>query len=120
MDNTLFGIPLALWAMICLGIAAVYYYIWPRPHPRRATPRTTWRHVVLRYFHALVWVLLAAGCFAGMAGLSTLGLLLALAALPTYAIFLVTLLRDRQVELREVAAASAAAKAANTTAPKQP
>lgn len=117
MDNTLFGIPLALWAMICLGIAAVYYYIWPRPHLRRATPRTTWRHLVLRYAHALVWVLLAAGCFVGMAGFSTLGLLLALAALPAYAIFLVTLLRDRQDELREVAAAAAAA---NTTAPKQP
>lgn len=110
MDNTLFGIPLLYWGILCIGIGVVYLYLWPRPHPRRRTPRSRWRNLVLRYGHALVWFLLAAGCLAGGAGADTLGMLLALAALPIYLIFLGTMLNDRQFELREVAVPGTTAK----------
>ena len=99
MDNTLFGIPLAFWGVGCLMIAVVYYQIWPMPNPKRIQPRTTWQHVVLRYFHSLVWVLLAAGCFLGGFGYGMVGLVLASLSVPTYIVFLVMLLQDRQREL---------------------
>ena len=68
LGNTLFGIPLVFWGMGCLAIAVAYYRIWPQPGPKRSLPRTQWQHIVLRYFHSLVWVLLAAGCFLAGAG----------------------------------------------------
>ena len=117
MDNTLFGIPLALWGVGCLVIAVVYYQIWPMPNPKRLEPRTTWQHMVLRYFHSLVWVLLAAGCFLGGFGYSMVGLVLASLAIPTYIVFLVVLLQDRQ---RELAAQAEARRLAKGTAAPDP
>ena len=95
MDNTLLGIPLVVWGVLCLGIGVAYYYIWPQPNPKRAEPRTRWQHIVLRYFHMLVWVLLAGGCFLAGLGLNVLGGLVAFLALPAYIYFLVVLLQDR-------------------------
>jgi hypothetical protein len=102
LGNTLLGIPLLFWGTGCLAIAFAYYRLWPQPSPKRTQPRTTWQHIVLRYFHALVWGLLAAGCFLAGAGYSNIGLWLAAAALPVYIVFLVMLLQDRQRELADL------------------
>ena len=98
MDQTLFGVPLLFWGVLCLAIAAAYYYVWPQPGPKRLAPRTVREHVVLRYFHSLVWVLLAAGCFLGGAGLGELGRWIALLGIPVYIVFLIYVVRDRNKE----------------------
>ena len=64
MQNTLMGIPVEIVASICFAIAAAYVIFWPRP-PRTATePRTTWQHLVLRWFHAGTWALLGIAALA--------------------------------------------------------
>jgi hypothetical protein len=102
--ETLFGIPLAFWGVGCLAVAFAYYRIWPMPSPKRTQARTPWQHFMLRYGHALVWVLLAGGCFLAGWGQTTIGLWLAAAALPVYIAFLVMLIQDRQRELADLAA----------------
>ena len=80
-------------------IAAVHVPSWPRPKNAGIVPaRPLWRHEVLRWFHALVWVLLVASCFVrpsqALDGSATANVL-ALRALATYAIFAGTLLTER-------------------------
>ena len=59
MQNTLMGLPVEIWAVICLAVAVIYFNFWPRP-PRTATvPRTAWQQLVLRWFHSLTWLFLA-------------------------------------------------------------
>lgn len=111
MDNTLFGIPLYFWAVLCLAVAGAYWYLWPKPGYRRVTPRTPWQQFILRYFHALVWVLLAAGCFVAGSGFGTLGLILAFLGIPVYVIFLVFFVKDRRIEAADAAAALAKERA---------
>ena len=107
MDNTVFGIPVAFLGILCLGVGVAYYVIWPFPNPKRTQPRTPWQHLVLRYFHTLVWVLLAAGCFLAGYGLGALGGIVALLALPTYVIFLVVLVQDRSRQVSQTSGARA-------------
>lgn len=57
----LFGVNLAYWGIVCLVIAVLYFFAWPRP--REDTPRPRWAAIVLRFFHPLVWLLLALTCF---------------------------------------------------------
>jgi hypothetical protein len=84
-----------LWGLQALLDAGVHVVVWPRSHSDgSARCRPTWRHFVLRWFHALVWALLALSCFV-QAGLlpggwraANVAVLLALAA---YAAFLVAL-----------------------------
>jgi hypothetical protein len=104
MSATLLGVPLAFWSVVCFSIAAAYYFFWPQPSPKRLTPRTRGQHIVLRYFHALVWVLLGVGCLLGWFGLGDLGRWVALLAIPAYAIFLVYVVRDRNIEQADAAA----------------
>lgn len=104
LSNTLFGIPLVFWGLGCLAVAVAYYRLWPQPSPKRTQPRTRFQHFVLRYGHALVWLLLASGCFLAGADLVTIGLSLAFVSLPVYILFLVILLQDRQRELADLAA----------------
>jgi hypothetical protein len=114
--ETLFGIPLAFWGIGCLAVAMAYYRIWPMPSPKRSQARTSWQHFVMRYGHALVWVLLAGGCFLAGWGQTAIGLALAAAALPVYIVFLVMLVQDRQREMADLAAQRKAA-GANTSRP---
>lgn len=45
------------WALGCVAIAAFYVWRWPRHKAGGAT--SGFRYLVLRWFHALVWALLA-------------------------------------------------------------
>jgi hypothetical protein len=103
LGNTLLGIPLVFWGIGCLAVAVAYYRIWPQASPKRSQRRTQWQHIVLRYFHSLVWVLLAAGCFLAGAGFN-IGLWVAALALPVYIYFLVMVVQDRNRELADLAA----------------
>ncbi len=81
MTPTLFGIPFYLWGVVCLGVAA-------------------WRQFILRWFHALVWVLLAGACFAraiGWASAPFWSNRLGLAGLAAYLIFLTTFAMGRRL-----------------------
>lgn len=116
--NTMLGAPLAVWGFGCLMIAAAYWSFWPQPNAGRLTPRTPFTHFILRYGHALVWLLLAAGCFLAGFGLTALGIILAAAAVPLYLLFLVMLLRDRSQDEADRAARKAAQ--GRPAAPGQP
>ena len=117
MTETLLGVPLVFWGVLCLAVAAAYYYVWPQPGPKRFAPRTVREHLVLRYFHSLVWVLLAIGCFLGAAGAGELGRWVALLGIPVYAVFLVYVVRDRKKEDDARAAAKRGAGNQNMGAP---
>jgi hypothetical protein len=54
----LLGVPWLVWSGACLGVAAVYVVVWPRPKQ----PAPAWRRLVLRWAHALVWLALAGSC----------------------------------------------------------
>ena len=99
MTPTLFGIPFYLWGVVCLGVAAIYTATWPKPKPD-APARPAWRQFILRWFHALVWVLLAGACFAKAIGLTPAPFwsnMLGLAGLAAYLIFLTTFTMDRRL-----------------------
>ncbi len=113
--NTLLGVSLPVWGFGCLAIATAYYSFWPQPNPGRLTPRTPFVHFILRYGHALVWLLLAAGCFLAGFGLTTVGIILAAAAVPLYILFIVVLLQDRQQDEADRAARKAARSQASNT-----
>ena len=114
LGNTLLGIPLVFWGAGCLAVAAVYYQLWPQPSPKRKEPRTRFQHLMLRYGHMLVWLLLAGGCFLAGAGFVPFGLGLAFLSLPVYIFFLVMLVQDRQRELADLAAQRKAQQNAET------
>lgn len=103
MDGTLFGIPYFTWGLVCLGLAVLWYYVWPQdrtPEPLKQLPeyipRPAWIHSVLRWFHALVWVMLAAMCWFLDAGQATLASASALVAGIMYVTFVVALVKDRR------------------------
>jgi hypothetical protein len=87
----LFGIPMAIWGVVCLVIAVVYFLVWPKQVS--GSPRPAWAHLVLRYLHSFVWLLLAATCFLGGAGAATAAQFLALLAGVCYAVFIVVYLK---------------------------
>ena len=95
--TTFLGLPWFVWGALCLLVAAIYLVVWPRP--RGATSaRPLWRRVVLRWFHALVWALLAASCFVQAVQApraASIGSVLALTALLVYIVFMVTLTAER-------------------------
>ena len=96
MTDSILGIPLTTWGIVCFGVAVVYFFVWPKPKGADQPPRSPRVHFVLRWFHSLVWLLLAAACFLWAGGSSGLANVLALLALALYLIFVVTLLAERR------------------------
>jgi Flp pilus assembly protein TadB len=101
MDVTFPGIPFFTLGLVCLGLAVLWYYVWPKdrtPEPLKKLPeykpRPAWMHSVLRWFHALAWVLLAATCWFLDAGQDPLAAASALMAGIMYVTFVVTLIKD--------------------------
>jgi H+/gluconate symporter-like permease len=93
MSDSFLGLPLWAWGgAACLGVAALFAFVVPhKPSTQAAGPR----RFLLRWGHALVWVLLAAMCFVWALGLGLLGNVFGLAAGLAYAVFLFTLLSSR-------------------------
>jgi len=89
---TILGVPVYILGSACLLLGVVWIFVWPRD--RAAAPNTL-RFVVLRWFHLLVWILLALASF--FAGSGVLGGLpvaraVALLSLILYLTFVFTLL----------------------------
>ncbi len=118
ISETLLGVPLVFWGGISLAIGIAYYFVWPKPELRRASARTMRDHVVLRYFHSLVWVLIAIGCFLGSAGYGDIGRWFALLGIPVYILFLVYVVRDRRKEDAARAAQRSGARARDAGTPQ--
>ena len=102
-DGALFGVPLPTLGLICMCLALLWSFVWPKDNtPKPLTqvpgyrPRPIWMHDVLRWFHMLVWMLLATTCFFADAGHTTLATACALLTGVFYVIFFVTLIKDRQ------------------------
>ncbi len=95
MDNALFGLPFATWGILCLTVAVIYYLVWPKPKPD-TPPRPAWMHLILRWAHALVWLLLAGLCFLMSSGVLDLAQVLGYLAFLLYFVFMATLVIDRR------------------------
>ena len=50
--------------IICLIVASAYSFVWPGwKDPERVRHRPLWSKIILRWFHSLTWLLLAAACY---------------------------------------------------------
>jgi hypothetical protein len=97
MEEGLLGMSWLMAAVACLVVTAVYVVVWPRPQVAAAS--SAWTRLVLRWFHALVWLLLAISFLARGAyipGGATLAGTLAMLALICYGTFMFTLIRARR------------------------
>jgi len=89
MNTKLLGIPLPILGIGCVLLTVVWIFVWPRD---RANHSAVIQYIVLRWFHALTWLLLAMAAF--IAGYNILGGIhlakpLALLSLIVYLIFLI-------------------------------
>ena len=82
------AVPLFGWGALCLLIAVIFTLV----VPQQAHASTGVRFLLLRWGHALVWLLLACFCFARGANLGGPVNLLGLAAGLLYGAFIVTLI----------------------------
>jgi Flp pilus assembly protein TadB len=103
MESVLSGVPLSTVGLICLSLAVLWYFVWPKdktPEPFKQLPRYRPRPAavqsILRWFHTLVWMSLAAACFFAGAGQSALVTTCLLLAGVLYVVFVVTLIKDGQ------------------------
>jgi TRAP-type C4-dicarboxylate transport system permease large subunit len=103
MGEALFGIPYFIWSLVCLGLAVLWYFVWPKdrtPEPLKQLPeykpRPAWMQSVLRWFHALVWALLAVMFLLFGIGQAALASAAGLAAGITYATFVAAVVKDGQ------------------------
>ena len=91
----LLGVPLFIWGGACLALATLWTIFWPRD---RVSTTSGLRFVIVRWFHALTWLLLAIAAF--VAYFNLLGpdnaRQIAFAALMVYLIFVATLVTNRE------------------------
>lgn len=94
MESKILGVPLVVWGGLCLALAVVWGIVWPSD---RAGPVGAPRYIILRWFHALVWLLLALAAFC--AAFDVLGgaaaRVAAAIALIAYLVFILTLTTSR-------------------------
>jgi hypothetical protein len=92
MDVKFWGLPLPVWGGLCLALAVLFIFLWPANKQVSGVP-----YLILRWAHALVWMVLAVSCFvrawiprsAGTANV------LAFLALPVYLIFVFTFISTK-------------------------
>jgi hypothetical protein len=92
--KTLLDIPLSLWGVVCFTVAVVYYYVWPKPGPK-TQPRPVWMHLILRWLHPIVWVILGFVAALIYIGQMAIAEPLAYLALALYLTFMIVMLVDR-------------------------
>jgi hypothetical protein len=95
MDGKLLGVPLVVWGVLCFALTVVWIIVWPSD---KAATTVGLRFVILRWFHALVWLFLAIAAF--LAAFNVLGgtataRTVAFLSLLTYIIFMGTFLTTR-------------------------
>jgi FtsH-binding integral membrane protein len=86
--NLLGRVPLWVWTMLCLLIAAFYVVVWPQENA--PSNPLDFRYIALRWFHPLAWLFLALSCASRMTRLSNkrqIANIIAFLALPSYALF---------------------------------
>lgn len=71
MEASFFGFSWIVWGGLCWVIALVYSIIWPK-HRIGEQKISAFRYFILRWFHAIVWVLLGISCFIRMFHVSEL------------------------------------------------
>ena len=105
LTATLLGIPLTAWGCFCLLVAVTYLIYSPRPgSAARQRSYSTWRRLVLRWFHPVVWLLLALSCFIWGEYIAWGGALadaLAIVSLMVYVIFIITFMSGRRSHRRD-------------------
>jgi hypothetical protein len=82
------------WVAIALLVALMWAWYWPADRLRGATPGS-FRYIVLRWFHSLVWVLLAISFLLRAiwgSAVTPITNITALSALLVYLVFMTTLL----------------------------
>jgi hypothetical protein len=88
MSKKFLGLPLPVWGVLCLALSIVWILVWPSD---RAVVPGTLAYFILRWFHALVWVLLGLAAFIAAfkePGGARLAKLVALASLVVYLVFM--------------------------------
>jgi hypothetical protein len=91
----LLGFSLPIWGVVCLAVALVWVFVWPS---KKSVPKNSLRFFILRWFHALVWLLLAAAAFiASFDALGGVGTArpVAFLSLITYLIFMATVVTSK-------------------------
>lgn len=90
------GLPLPIWGIFALVLAVVWLWVWPSD--RVALPSSL-IYFILRWFHALVWLLLAVAAFCAsfplLGGVRT-AKPVALLALIVYLVFMFTLVMSKK------------------------
>jgi hypothetical protein len=88
IQTSFLGLPLFVWGLISLALAAVWAYVWPA---ERALGAVGLRLLLVRWGHSLVWLLLALMCFlrgSRVAAIAGWGNAAGLASLVAYLAFL--------------------------------
>lgn len=65
MSERFLGVPLLFWGLACLVVAAIWVMVWPA---EQAAGAAGLRFFLIRWGHAITWVLLALMCFLRAAG----------------------------------------------------
>ncbi len=89
LRNKLLGVPLVVWGGICLGVALLWTLVWPSD---RIAVASGLRFMILRWFHALTWLLLAGAAFLAAFSGPAKAKPIALLALAVYLVFMATLI----------------------------
>ena len=95
MNMKLLGIPLPILGLGCIALTVVWIFVWPRD---RATSSAVIRYLILRWFHALTWLLLAFAAFIvgyNFVGGVQLAKPIALLSLIVYLIFMTTFITSK-------------------------
>ena len=88
VDERMLGVPWIVWGLACLLVAGIWLIVWPQS---RVTARSGPRFLILRWAHALVWLLLAAAALLAGLGKGSVAGGVAFLALPIYLTFVVAL-----------------------------
>jgi hypothetical protein len=92
MNARFLGIPMVIWGGLALIVAVIFTVVWPSNKVPASLGGA--RYLILRWFHALVWILLALSFFvreSPLFGGTGTANILALAALILYLNFMATL-----------------------------
>lgn len=96
MEVGFFGFSWGVWGIFCWIIALIYTAIWPKNRVSNHEVSAI-RYFILRWFHALMWLLLGISCFTRFFNLPELvSNLIAISGFGVYIVFLLVLTNTGQ------------------------